>query len=117
MAHPQGFLDANGNLLPWEDEVEDEEEDEEIVAPLFDRMQRAILNVGLNSPLACTSPQTNGSNSHSADHIPIQTTDDSLIQITCDNLIPPRHDPSERRNERANFVEMYARVARARRLT
>jgi hypothetical protein len=53
MTDPDGFLDENGNLLPWQDEVDDEEDDDENIAPVVDRIQPAVLPVSLYSLLIC----------------------------------------------------------------
>lgn len=60
MTHPEGFFDENGNALPWEDEVEDEEDDEENLAPVVERIQPVIPPVCLYSLLIYRS-QTNSS--------------------------------------------------------
>ena len=49
MTDPEGFLDENGDLLPWQDEEEDPDEDldEENIVPVAESGQPAILPVSL----------------------------------------------------------------------
>jgi hypothetical protein len=57
MTDPEGFLDENGNLLPWQDEEDpDEDLDEENIVPVAERGQPAILPVSLSFLVSCTDP-------------------------------------------------------------
>jgi hypothetical protein len=58
MTDPEGFLDENGNLLPWQDEEEDPDEDldEENIVPVAERGQPAILPVSLYFLVSRTDP-------------------------------------------------------------
>jgi hypothetical protein len=52
---PEGFLDEHGNLLPLQDEVDEDEEDENVAPEVSRRNQRVLVPIDVAPTFICSN--------------------------------------------------------------